>query len=335
MQGFWPRSLWTSKFKGLLLIFVGLLLTGGVHAEGKLFAIVSKNLNDINFINAWQGCQEEAEKNGDTCKHVGEPEFPHFRIQDSVISQVLEEPVDGIAVSVLNSEYLASHSLKLAYEKKLPVVTFDSDLEPQHQYLRKAYIGPDNKAFGHNLAREAKRYRPEGGNVCLMSGAVFDPNLNNRIQGIREELSGDSAWDRKRKLDGQNGWSEPDRCPWYNWDNYERALQQMWEAIYRSEINVFISVGAWPVSNPTLYQDVMSPARQLFLEAKGKIVVVGIGTPEAAHEALLEKQYVHAYVAIDFREMGRLTYENLKKLSEGEEIPEWTWTNNRVHRWDD
>ncbi|OZG75406.1 hypothetical protein BTA51_03240 [Hahella sp. CCB-MM4] len=310
-------------------------MSSEVSAEGKVFVIAGKNINDINFINAWNGCREEAEKYGDTCMHIGEPDHPHFRIQDSVISRVLEKPIQGIAVSVTNSEYLAQNSLREAYDKNIPVVTFDSDLDLEHQYLRKGYIGPDNLEFGRALAREAQRYQPEGGNICLMSGAVFDPNLNKRILGVRRELSGNENLDRDQKLDGQNGWKEPVRCPWYNWDNYETSLQQMWEAIYRAEIDVFVSVGAWPVTNPELYMDVISPARQLFLESKEKTIIVGIGTPTEDQMSLLQKQYLHAYVIIDFTEMGRLVYHRLKSLSEGGDIPEWTRTSNRVLRWDD
>ncbi len=328
-------------FKGLRFIAVLIALlemisaSSAANAKGKVFAIAGKNVSDINFINAWKGCEEEARKNSDSCIHIGEPDRPHFRIQDSAISQVLERPVQGVAVSVSNSEYLAQHSLHEAFDKKIPVVTFDSDLDPEHQNLRRGYIGPDNLEFGRALAREARRYHPRGGNICLMSGAKFDPNLNKRILGVRRELSQDDSFTRDQKLGGQNGWNELDLCPWYNWDNYETSLQQMWEAIYRSEISVFVSVGAWPVADPELYLDVIGPARQMFLESKDKTIVVGIGTPEASQMSLLKEQYVHAYVAIDFTEMGRIAYQQLKTLSEGGDMPDWIRTGNRVLRWDD
>ncbi|WP_431687343.1 substrate-binding domain-containing protein [Hahella sp. NBU794] len=305
------------------------------QAAGRIFGIAGKSVEDINFINAWKGCEEEARLNDDTCIHIGEVGPAHFRTQDRVLLEAMDRRIDGIAVSVTNSEYLAASSLRAASERGIPIITFDSDLEKPHDNLRSAYVGPDNLGFGRNLATQAMRLRPQGGAVCLMSGGPYNPNLNARLLGVRQVLSGDDAFPADRKLTGENGWHEPVRCPWYNWDKYDRALLQMREAIYNKEINVFLSVGSWPQIDLNLYREVMMPAKAEYLDSLNKIVVIGIGTPLPEQLDQLSEKLVHAFVSIDFEEMGRISYRYLKKLSEGERVPEITYTENRIYRWDD
>ena len=79
-------------------------------------------------------------------------------------------------------------------------------------------------------------------------------------------------------------------------------------------------------------KNIMNPARDLYLLKKEKTIIIGIGTPDADQEALLQDQYVQSYVSIDFEEMGRLSYRYLKRLSEGGNIPKKTYTNSIVLR---
>ncbi|WLQ13212.1 substrate-binding domain-containing protein [Hahella aquimaris] len=311
------------------------LAASATQASGRIFGIAGKSVEDINFINAWKGCEEEARLNDDTCIHIGEVGPAHFRNQDRALLDAMERRIDGIAVSITNSEFLFASSLRAASERGIPVITFDSDLEKQHASLRSAYVGPDNLGFGRNLGAQAMRLRPQGGSVCLMSGGPYNPNLNARLQGVRQVLSGDDAFPAGQKLKGENGWQEPERCPWYNWDKYDRALLQMREAIYNKEIHAFVSVGAWPQSDLSLYREILMPAKAEYLDSLNKIIIIGIGTPLPEQLDQLSEKLVHAYVSIDFAEMGRISYRYLKKLSEGERVPEVTYTENRIYRWDD
>jgi len=73
-----------------------------------------------------------------------------------------------------------------------PIITFDSPFTGENTHLSGSYIGVDNLQFGLALAMLAKRLKPGGGQVCIMS-AARNVNLQLRVLGIRLELSGDYA----------------------------------------------------------------------------------------------------------------------------------------------
>ena len=59
--------------------------------------------------------------------YIGQAGLSHFRAQDSAIEKVIGTGLDDLAVSVLNSKWLADHLLATAARDHLPVITFDSD----------------------------------------------------------------------------------------------------------------------------------------------------------------------------------------------------------------
>ena len=87
---------------------------------------------------------------------------------------------------------MTNSALKRAYEKNIPVVTFDSDLLPQHHDYRLAYIGTNNFDFGVALGNYVKNNITHKNTICMQSGHPSTPNLNERIKGGRFALSGQS-----------------------------------------------------------------------------------------------------------------------------------------------
>ncbi|TIP98855.1 MAG: sugar ABC transporter substrate-binding protein, partial [Mesorhizobium sp.] len=82
--------------------------------------------------------------------------------------------------------------------------------------LRVAYIGTHNYEIGTNLAKLAMQIKPKGGTICIQSGGAAAANHNERMQGIRDTLSGTkSAASPGDRLTGQNGWTEIEGCPLY------------------------------------------------------------------------------------------------------------------------
>jgi ribose transport system substrate-binding protein len=100
--------------------------------------------------------------------------------------------------------------LERAKAANIPVLTWDSDLLDKDKALRAAYLGTKNYDIGVNLAKIAQKIKPKGGTVCIQSGGPAAANHNERMQGIRDTLSGKKSKEPPGdKLTGQNGWTEP------------------------------------------------------------------------------------------------------------------------------
>lgn len=304
--------------------------TGGVRAQGLVFGISGKSANDVNFAAAWKGCADEARRHGDTCLQLSAGNTAQARAQDAAIVEALLRPLAGLAVSVTNSGYLAESSLALAAQKKVPVITFDSDLEPEHRHLRRAYVGPDNVEFGAKLASAAQASHPGGGVVCLLSGNIKDPNLNERVLGVRRALSRNPALPPGTRLSGQGGWHEADRCPWYNEDDHVRAVKQMVIALTEMKVDAVISVGHWPQVDIKRFREAVEPLKPALLQARQDIII-GVGEISAERLALLNAELLRAYASIDFTEMGREAYREMKALASGKQLAPITYTATVVY----
>jgi len=310
MQG--PGSL---KAFGLLAVLFSLVGKAAL-AGGLTFALVVKNVEDVNFIDAWRGCSAEAKRHGDSCLLIGGPEgsAPHF--QANAIKEALKtNRFKAMAVSVSSSEMVAD-AVKSA---QIPIITFDSPFAPREQHLSRAYIGTDNVEMGRELARLAKRFRPRGGSIMLMT-AAHDPNHAERVQGVRQELSGDARWPEGSQLNGENGWSELPRSPWNSGDRAERAADELNTTLKHLRPDVFISVGHWPVLDTQAYRRIVGPFTEDLVTQK-RIVLAAVGRVSQDTHDLLKESLVHGFVCIDFYAMGKVCYRKMKLAAEGQPIP--------------
>lgn len=314
-------SLVRLSLPGVLLVCASL----GVGAQGLVFGLAGKRADDVNFVAAGQGCEAAAALQGDRCLALGQAGPSKARVQDAAILQALSQPLAGLAVSVTHSGFLGGSSLAQARRLGVPVVTFDSDLDPPEQHLRRSYIGPDNEAFGRGLGELAKQWHPRGGVVCLMSGDAHDPNLNRRLQGVRQVLSADAAWVAGQRLEGQGGWRESPRCPWFNGDSPSRALKQMQLALVTSRVDAFVSVGAWPLVDHAAFVEAMRGIKANN-PAVGRSVFIGTGLVSAAQRGLLNEGLLTGMLSLDFVEMGRQAYLTMKRLSQGSTVEPWVRT---------
>jgi ribose transport system substrate-binding protein len=319
---------------GLMACAVG--LCGGAasaqpDAVGKRFGLSGKRADDPVFVTVWYGCDAEARKQGDRCELLGEAGPANARLQDAALVAHFRQHSDGVAVSVTHSGFLSTHALKQAQAEGVPIVTFDSDLDELSQGMRRSYIGPDNVAFGRELGQLAQQRWPRGGVICLMSADPHDPNLQARMQGVRQAMSGNLQWPSGGlKLTGQGGWTESPRCPWFNGDSQERALKQVQTSLLDPRVDVLISVGAWPLLDPAAYEATVRHSRVMRPDA-GQRVFIGTGTPTPQSLHLLDEGLVGGIVAIDFEAMGRQAYWALKRISRGEHVEPVVRTGVTIH----
>ncbi len=213
------------------------------------FALVPKNMNNPFFDQARDGCKKaEAESNGAfECMYIGPGEHGGGEEQVQIVQDLVAKKVDGIAVAVANAAAMVV-ALQAAKDAGIPVLTWDSDMLPENKDLRLAYIGTHNYEIGTNLAKLAMQIKPKGGTVCIQSGGAAAANHNERMQGIRDTLSGvASAASPGDVLTGQNGWTEIEGCPLYTNDDFPLSVQQFEDIMAKNpNLDAFIPTGGFP-----------------------------------------------------------------------------------------
>jgi ribose transport system substrate-binding protein len=233
----------------------------GAHAKD-VFALVPKNMNNPFFDQARDGCKKaEAESKGAfECMYIGPGEHGGGEEQVQILQDLIAKKVNGIAVSPSNAAAVAV-ALQAAKQAGIPVLTWDSDLLPDSKALRAAYIGTHNYEIGTNLAKLAMQIKPKGGTVCIQSGGAAAANHNERMQGIRDTLSGKkSAASPGDRLTGQNGWTEIQGCPLYTNDDFPVSVQQFTDTMAKNpNLDAFIPTGGFPQFIPDANRAAVAP----------------------------------------------------------------------------
>jgi ribose transport system substrate-binding protein len=227
-------------------------------------ALVPKNVNNPFFDQARDGCKKaEAELAGQiSCRYIGPGEHGGGEEQLQMVNDLIVAGVDGIAVSPSNAASMAS-ALAQAKAAGIPVLTWDSDLLPENKDLRIAYVGTKNYDIGVNLAKIVQSIKPDGGTICIQSGGAAAANHNERMQGIRDTLSGATGTTSPgERLEGANGWTEVDGCPLYTDDDFPRSVQQMEDTLAKyPELDAFVPTGGFPQFVPDAYRNVASKVK--------------------------------------------------------------------------
>lgn len=308
-----------------LLLLVLLTYSLGFAADGARYALVAKSIDDPNFFDTWVGCHEEARKFNDECELLGGsgPVSPHAQY-NAIEEALASDNYAAMAISVTKSEFVAEAFANI----KIPLVTYDSPFNPENSNLSLGYIGPDNEAFGFDLGEAAKAVRPNGGVVCIFT-ASHDPNLRQRVFGIRRALSKLKNRPYKERLAGENGWIESERCPLNTSSRSRQTMDQLEAALTVLDIDVIISVGHWPIDNPNQYRKTTHPYRNN-LKNKDIAMIIAVGKIQPSYVELLNDGLIHGLVSINFNEIGRLTYLRMRQAHLGMDIPALTQTKNTI-----
>ena len=155
-----------SKLKltlSMACLAVGMTATQANAAERE-FALVFKVLNNAFSPPIEEGCQAAAKKLGDvTCTYIGPTEYDEAK-QVQLAQDMVTRGVAGLGISAGNPKAMA-RIMKMAQEKGIPVVTYDTDVLPEDAGLRSTYIGTDNYEFGVALAQKVLEHKKSGGTV--------------------------------------------------------------------------------------------------------------------------------------------------------------------------
>jgi ribose transport system substrate-binding protein len=294
----------------------------GVQAQDKFtFALVPKNMNNPFFDQARDGCKKaEAEAAGAfECMYIGPGEHGGGEEQVQIVQDLVAKGVDGIAVAPSNAAAMAV-ALEAAKAAGIPVLTWDSDVLPENADLRLAYIGTHNYEIGVNLAKIAQAAKPNGGTICIQSGGAAAANHNERMQGIRDTLSGvKSAASPGERLTGQNGWTEIDGCPLYTNDDFPLSVQQFEDIMAKNpNLDAFIPTGGFPQFVPDANRAAVGPFKDKI--ASGALALVVADTLPVQIDQMKEGLSIGQVGQRPF-EMGYKTMMAFLALKKGEPAP--------------
>ncbi len=306
----------------LLLIIFLLPLTSGMAQEqpdttqALTIGVIGKTKHDSFYEQSFAGCEAFANSIGNVrCLYDGPELFQDIREQVIATKAMIDRGVDGIIISTTDSKYLTKNALVLAQKKGIPIITFDSDLLPEHQQYRLAYVGTNNFEFGVALGEYAKQFKGDGNTqVCIQSGHTSTPNLNERIRGVRFALSGKAD---NGRLAGDNGWIEYLRCPFYTLGKRDMALRQL-ELVLKKQVPVYIAVAGFAQFSPDYIERISSYKPQITSQST---VIISADTEQIQLNAL---KLGLSTVNIGQRpfEMGRLSTQMLYEYITEKKLPE-------------
>lgn len=171
-------------FVGLPLCLFAGCSQAGPRDDRPRFAFVVNVPTDRFWDIAYAGClQAASEENVVVEFHA--PNESTAQQQKQILESLISRGIDGIAISPLNPESLASVLDEAA--KTCPVICQDSDAPTSR---RACYIGTDNVALGRRMAELMREALPEGGKVALFVGQLDVANAQERQQGVLEGLTG-------------------------------------------------------------------------------------------------------------------------------------------------
>jgi ribose transport system substrate-binding protein len=163
----------------------------GAQASGKIIiGLVAKSQANPVFQAAYAGAKAAAAEQGRTNGLTVEidwqtPPDEDATKQAEAIEQLARGGAAGIAVSCSDANTVTP-AINKAAELGVPVICFDSDA-PRSKRL--CYYGTDDLTCGRTVMQELARQMDGKGVIAILAGNQTAPNLQKRVQGVKEELA--------------------------------------------------------------------------------------------------------------------------------------------------
>jgi len=193
------------------------------------FAVIPKSLDLPVFNYARIGAERKAKELGNVDVIWRGPENADQLRQKEILESFITQRVDGIAISCLNGDFLAS-TIDRAVDAGIPVVTWDSDA-PKSKRL--AFYGVDDRASGRIMGEQAAKLLGGRGQVAIIT-SVGATNLQRRLEGVRGALA---AYKDIRIVEVYDIKEDPVHCAEIISAGTNRY----------ADLGAWISVGGWPV----------------------------------------------------------------------------------------
>lgn len=174
------------RFVLAVTLVMGAWACGGAPEGPKKlrFALIPKALDIPVFDYANKGAQRQAAEYGDVEVIYRGPDRADELKAREVLESFISQRVDGIAISVLNAEFLTS-TIDKAVDAGIPVVTWDSDAPNSKRF---AFYGVDDFSSGQEMGRQAAELLGGKGTVAFITSLGAN-NLARRLDGVKDILA--------------------------------------------------------------------------------------------------------------------------------------------------
>ncbi|MCF8009479.1 MAG: substrate-binding domain-containing protein [Halanaerobiales bacterium] len=274
-------------FKVILLFsIIVTLFSFCVNANERLkIAFIPKSLDNPIFLDTFEAAQKTADRLDVILEWVA-PFETSTKGQVKIINNLIKQNVDGIIISANNSESLKT-VINEAFDKGIPVVTFDSD---SYNSERLTYVGTDNYLVGSEMGNSLLNILKEQGKIknqqeiMILSGVKGASNLKNRIEGFINSINENI---KVKEVDIV-----------YCDDNIQLAIELVEEYLKNNmSTDIVFFAGGWPFYAPA---DAM-PNFKKWADQGG--IAVGIDIFYSA--LILQKEGLIDYlIGQDFKNMG-------------------------------
>ncbi|MBN1424855.1 substrate-binding domain-containing protein [Candidatus Fermentibacteria bacterium] len=245
------------------------------------------------------------------------------QVQAQRIAQAVNEGSDVVLISCSDAAKVTG-AINDAVARGVPVMTFDSDAPQSRRF---AYYGVDDVQTGERVMAELASQLGDSGNVAILAGNQNAPNLQKRVQGVKQEAQ------RHPGIRITGTFYHPETPQ-------DAAAEVVRVGRAYPEIEGWAMVGGWPLFTKSLLTD-LDPARTKVvavdaLPAQLPYVEMGI-----APALLAQPTYRWGYVSVETivdkvvlgvdvpmvnpMELVRVTKENLGQWAR--QLQEWGFTD--------
>lgn len=266
---------------------------GGGDGGSAAITMLPKNLGNPYFDTSTAGAEAAAEDFGGSIEEVG-PETASPEAQVPFINTAAQQGVDALIVSANDPEAICD-ALNQARDADIPVVTFDSDTNPE---CRDLFI---NQATAEGIAKVQVDLIAEqiggSGEIAILSAAANATNQNAWIEMMEEELAANHP--DIELVDTVYGDDDDQK----SFDETAALLQA------HPDLKGIIS--------PTTV-GIAAAARYLSTsDAKGEVALTGLGTPNQMREYVKDGT-VTAFALWNPEDLGYLAAYAANALASGE-----------------
>ena len=162
--------------------------TGFAAGKTYVFGVVAKSNNNPVFQAAKTGAEDEAkklsqEKGVDIKIDWRTPNEEDPQKQADAVEQLVNAGASGISISASDANKLTD-AINKAVDSGVPVAMFDSDAPKSKRF---AIFGTDDIDCGHKVMEQLAKEMGGKGVVAILAGNQNAPNLQKRVQGVKEE----------------------------------------------------------------------------------------------------------------------------------------------------
>jgi len=164
--------------------------TPAASNAGKTFtiAMIAKSSTNPVFLSGQKGADaaaaELSKQNGMTVRVDWlTPPNEDATVQAQRIAQAVNSGANAILLSASDAGKLVG-AVDEAVTRGVPVMTFDSDVPGSKRF---SFYGGDDVMMGKQVMAELAKQMNEKGKIGIIAGNQNAPNLQKRVQGVREE----------------------------------------------------------------------------------------------------------------------------------------------------